>query len=97
MRFRTSPGGGTGRDQAYDTRSGNPVLQGARNSDGSQTLHLCHRRVERRLHIRRARNPADTVPRSGHGPTGEWSLTYVQLILYSLSCLYWYIMHVQFF
>lgn len=71
MRLRSGQSGRTGRDQAHDTRSGDSILQGAGNSDGSQTLHCRHRRLERRLYIRRARHPADIVPRPRHGSAGK--------------------------
>jgi len=69
MRLWSGPSRRTGRDEAHDSRSGYPVLQGAGNIDGRQALHRGHRRVERRLYIRRASHPADTVPRPRHGST----------------------------
>lgn len=71
MRFRFGPSRRTRRDQAYDTRSGHSILQSAGNPDGRQTLHCRHRRVERRLYIRRTRHPADIIPRPRHSSTGK--------------------------
>jgi hypothetical protein len=71
MRLWSGPSRRTGRDEAHDSRSGYPVLQGAGNIDGRQALHRGHRRVERRLYIRRASHPADTVPRPRHGSTSK--------------------------
>lgn len=71
MRLWSGQSGRTGRDETHDSRSRDPVLQGAGNIDGRQALHRGHRRVERRLYIRRASHPADTVPRPRHGSTSK--------------------------
>lgn len=76
MRFWSGQSGRTGRNQTHDPRSGNPILPSAGNTDGRQTLHRRHRRVERRLYIRGARHPADTVPRPGYGSTSKSCLQY---------------------
>lgn len=42
MRFRSGQSRRTGRDQTHDARSSDPILQGAGNTDGRQTLHRRH-------------------------------------------------------
>lgn len=75
MWFRSGQSRRTRRDEAHDTRGSNSILQGAGNSDGRQTLHRRHRRLERRLYICRARHPADTVPRPRYGSTSKLANT----------------------
>ena len=54
--------GGAWPGGAHDPGGGHPVLPGARDPPRRQALHQLHRHLVRRLHLRGAARPADTVP-----------------------------------
>ena len=65
--------GGAWPGGAHDPGGGDPVLPGAGDPPRRQALHQLHRHLVRRLHLRGAARPADTVP----GRTrrrGQWEM-----------------------
>lgn len=70
MRLRSGPSRRAGQTYQNDARSGDAVLQGARDSDGRSSLFCRRRRLERRVYIRRTPWPKNPVPGPEPRPSG---------------------------